>query len=797
MTGLVKYFDIAPQVVLAAGIDVYSPDSSVSVSVTNNNVPVDLYDDNGNAIDNPVPVDSTGFFQFRAAPGTYDLTYLRGATVLRVIDNVVVGGSGSDVGLFADLASQIVTEDVIQTSGYSTEGIGGTRYVYDATITPTEVSNFPRCCVITSNGRGFRLPLDGTPIDFEAFGAIGDDTTDCYAAWQAMQAYGIAHKYIGSSALDYVYSFRFPIRFNAQYYSSQPWSNHVCQSWFSEVGNNVIGGGHPVRVRFPADSYGVVWNFSGTDLDQKGTNPNWLSCDGSSCDGIAFMGGGGTDTSKVGVWIRCKMTFTNWAVDGFPGDNLRVNGDHAQTANGTNILYGNTNCSVIERGVLAASGRHAMVVGGQDANAMRIRDIDVLSAGCGGYMDAAGTSGGLGNFFDGCSVHGCGSKGLGGVSYGGNLYGLISTVAGAGAATTPGTDSTVWYLIGAGGVTGGYPAWSGAGTYTPSGPMLRTGLSSRDQWNNPYIEGGAYLAHIASPAIVYSANLNGSWTQASAIIYSNVGLGGQITANTGFGSFLQASGAYGNYMAAQVGGEMGTVIRAESQNLGTFRLSYGTEVYETFNNAGASLTHLITTPFSSGAAYPFGTGAVQPYVHLFSSFALGPNGNYARRITYDRQAQTSGAWATGDIVLNDGLLTGLGSAFYWQCTAAGTPGTWRAFYPYDRTSSTVGVGYATGAGGAITQTTGRTTGVTLNNVCGAITLVSAAGQTGWQSFTVTNSAVAATDTVKVCQKSGADKNMIFVTAVGAGSFEISFATTGGTTVEQPVFNFAVLKAVAS
>jgi hypothetical protein len=39
--------------------------------------------------------------------------------------------------------------------------------------------------------------------------------------------------------------------------------------------------------------------------------------------------------------------------------------------------------------------------------------------------------------------------------------------------------------------------------------------------------------------------------------------------------------------------------------------------------------------------------------------------------------------------------------------------------------------------------------------------------------------------------------MIHVTAVGAGTFDISFATTGGTTTEQPVFNFAVLKAVAA
>jgi hypothetical protein len=112
-------------------------------------------------------------------------------------------------------------------------------------------------------------------------------------------------------------------------------------------------------------------------------------------------------------------------------------------------------------------------------------------------------------------------------------------------------------------------------------------------------------------------------------------------------------------------------------------------------------------------------------------------------------------------------------------------------------SATAGIGYATGAGGVQTQTTSRTQGVTLNTICGAITLVSAAGSTSWQSFTVTNSTVAATDNVIVNQKSGTDLYMIHVTNVAAGSFRITYATTGGTTTEQPVFNFSVIKAVAA
>lgn len=112
-------------------------------------------------------------------------------------------------------------------------------------------------------------------------------------------------------------------------------------------------------------------------------------------------------------------------------------------------------------------------------------------------------------------------------------------------------------------------------------------------------------------------------------------------------------------------------------------------------------------------------------------------------------------------------------------------------------TGTGGVGYATGAGGTVTQATNRTTGVTINKTTGSITLVSAAGTTAWQTFTVTNSTVAATDVPKVVQKSGTDKYMIHVTAVAAGSFAITYATTGGTSTEQPVFNFVILKGVAA
>jgi hypothetical protein len=112
-------------------------------------------------------------------------------------------------------------------------------------------------------------------------------------------------------------------------------------------------------------------------------------------------------------------------------------------------------------------------------------------------------------------------------------------------------------------------------------------------------------------------------------------------------------------------------------------------------------------------------------------------------------------------------------------------------------TGTGGVGYATGAGGAVTQGTSRTTGVTLNKRCGAITMFTAAGSATAASFTVTNSTVGANDVIILNQASGTNLYVLLVTAVSAGSFTVTFYTTGGTTSDAPVINFAVIDGVAA
>ncbi len=160
---------------------------------------------------------------------------------------------------------------------------------------------------------------------------------------------------------------------------------------------------------------------------------------------------------------------------------------------------------------------------------------------------------------------------------------------------------------------------------------------------------------------------------------------------------------------------------------------------------------------------------------------------------------TGPATGTATFNLTSYALVGTAAVPVFSSTAVGAAtGTSLAVTGAVTSSGTSGVGYAAGAGGAITQGSSRTTGVTLDKICGAITLVSAAGSATPFSFTVTNSTVAATDTVVLSQKSGTDLyTTLAVTNVGAGSFKITAANASGTTTEQPVFNFAVIKAKAS
>lgn len=118
-----------------------------------------------------------------------------------------------------------------------------------------------------------------------------------------------------------------------------------------------------------------------------------------------------------------------------------------------------------------------------------------------------------------------------------------------------------------------------------------------------------------------------------------------------------------------------------------------------------------------------------------------------------------------------------------------------------QTALNLKAGYSSGSGGTVTQLTSKSTAVTLNKICGQITMHNAALAAGAKvAFQVNNSLVASTDVpIVVIQSVGTLGSYIAgVGGVGNGSFSIVLENfSAGSLSQAVVLNFAVLKAVAS
>lgn len=115
-------------------------------------------------------------------------------------------------------------------------------------------------------------------------------------------------------------------------------------------------------------------------------------------------------------------------------------------------------------------------------------------------------------------------------------------------------------------------------------------------------------------------------------------------------------------------------------------------------------------------------------------------------------------------------------------------------------SPTTGIGYGTGAGGAVTQITTSATTVVLNKVCGQITTVAlTTAGAAEEAFTVTNSTVDANDVVVLSTTyAGAGAPLVYCKAVAAGSFDIGITNLSASALNAlMLINFTVIKSVVA
>jgi hypothetical protein len=159
------------------------------------------------------------------------------------------------------------------------------------------------------------------------------------------------------------------------------------------------------------------------------------------------------------------------------------------------------------------------------------------------------------------------------------------------------------------------------------------------------------------------------------------------------------------------------------------------------------------------------------------------------------------ATMTGAVSGNTLVATTSVSAASVAVTGAATAATVAATSTILSSGATAGIGYATGAGGTVTQITSKATGVTLNRMCGNIVTSNASLASGATvSFTVTNSAVGVNDAVVLKRASGGTAMSYFVDtdSIAAGSFVVYVTnTTAGALAEALTLRFTVIKGVVA
>lgn len=337
-------------------------------------------------------------------------------------------------------------------------------------------------------------------------------------------------------------------------------------------------------------------------------------------------------------------------------------------------------------------------------------------------------------------------------------------------------------------------------------PVFDAGITITNNWGlrndgNSTTGGSSYLGGqvVASPTAIVTMAAGNTTRTAVQMTNQNAPTSPQA------GSFW-----YGTTLGFQYTGNMwasgnasvvGTFSAGSTGTIGAgLRVVGGTSVTTTFS-CGTTATLAGNTRIG-GTAAPNGALSVTGGIDCSTTFSAGTTSTLAGNTRIGgTTAPTNPLSVTGAVDFSGNLASsGITNTGTMSCSGAstltggvtvgsnltGAGGIWS-------TSKTSFVGYAVGSGSTVTQGSSRTTAVTCNSATGIITLVSAAGSPLWQSMVVNNSGLGANDLVVINQIAGADKYMWFISHTGSTAFTITFATTGGTTTEQPSFLFAIVK----
>lgn len=739
----------------------------------------------------------------------------------------------------APAVSVPIGTDMVETNGYAVTGQGGALYVYDALVDAAYVAANPLVSFRSLNNRGFRLS-EKQNIDIRMLGAVGDGVTDNFAAIQG--------------AINYLFVYRMTVQFGygkgsaalfvpaapKEYYCSQKLTiSHAMRMIFD---NGVGATGASAVLRFPAGQGGILLI---RDVVTGGASGSVIE--------RPFLKGGfaGVEGEFHGIEFRCPCRIISPKIFDFQGDGIFAD---------THLTGAIVNGAVIDN-AFCQGNRHGIYLNGEDTNALMLLNpqsslnrrygiwskLTLGNAYLGGNTASNGMVAGFPTI---CSYLGNQYYCLPNQEVGAKANAPSGTTA----------NNAYWGYWRVGGVTATTPAWVINATDWRSGGSARfEGAFEQNAICALYHEADQAPIQVeASVQMVFISGLSGAPVMFDGALYGGLltGTGAGLTASRNFtckGDFKSiiggieilrtaSNGVFATqpiWIAPDTGSilEVGRVTNAVNARIRPDATAPGLELQSpnfaavlVLTNGAATVTGTLTatnlTGTNTGDQYASiaqntvigrtaaGAGPASALTTLpsavfpaFTGDVTTVAGNIANTIaanavTYAKFQQVAAnslvGNPTGSLATAQGITLAGGLAFSGTTlTAAGALIPTSVASTGTVTSSGGAVGYATGAGGTVAQATSRVTGVTLNKLCGAITLfntTTAAGQ--FDKFTLTNSQILATDVVNVCVKTATANYIACVLSVAAGSCAIGIYTPAAVgAAEAPVITYTVSRVV--